>query len=189
MMRLSEALLLGATQPLCHGVFIRGEAGCILTAAVRACGKNPANTAEVCGFCFELWPWLLEHNACPSFSQVGQVGADHSDWSELSYAEAPQIKSAALCWIIAHWDGNCGVEFIAEKIAGLESYLADMTAFGKVMQAVRERQSQATGGSPHVPAIASSAADPGPEPVARRSRSVLEVALALGEAEQRHLRS
>lgn len=178
---LSEALILGATsQPLCHGAFMDGKRVCLLTAAVRACGRKPATSHEVVRDCIELWPWLVEVQACPAVTKTGNVAVALSEpHTDKFIDEVPVLQSPALCWIINHFDCGWRVEWIADQIRLLEDHVAHMAAAGKLFEAARERRNpKPEGGSPHDSASSADGSRAGAVP--RHRGSVYEAAVALG---------
>lgn len=127
-MRFSEALILGSTAfPLCKGTFIGTDgAGCLVTAAVRAAGVEPATSDDVALAAFRLWPWLD--------SQVSPVARIHwpfytPDKWYFDDAPPPHFRSGVLVWLVEHYDGyQVSVAWIAEQIAALEDYLVQCDA-------------------------------------------------------------
>lgn len=178
---LSEALILGATsQPLCHGAFFDAaqKRVCLLTAAVRACGRKPATSHEVVRDCIELWPWLVEVQACPAVTKTGKVAVGEPG-AEALEDEIPVLKSPTLCWIINHFDCGWRVEWIADQIRLLEDHVAHMAAAGKLFEAARERRNpKPEGETPHDSASSADGSRAGAVP--RHRGSVYEAAVALG---------
>jgi hypothetical protein len=106
MIRFSEALILGTTFPLCRGSFRRGEAGCLLTNALRAVGVTAP-----CGIlyqCRATWPELFNSGAMPPFWPEGATDDHAFDLAD---------------WIMTAFDGGMSPDRVADAIRGLEDAL------------------------------------------------------------------
>jgi hypothetical protein len=129
MIPFSEALLLGVmSQPTCKGAFLGDDgAGCLVTAAVRACGVEPKSTTEVIDAAFRLWPWL-DTQAMPAVVHESLNSFCRATWAH-DYEVAVEMdheayRSGPIVWIAEHHDAtDAPVEWIAAQIALLEEYM------------------------------------------------------------------
>lgn len=127
MIPFSEAILLGAmSQPTCKGEFLGEDgAGCLVTAAVRACGVEPKSTTEVLAAAFRLWPWL-DTQTMPTVVHGSLYSYVRTKWAEdyERYSSFLVYRSGAVSWIATHHDTtDAPVEWIAAQIALLEEYM------------------------------------------------------------------
>lgn len=132
MIRFSEAILLGSTLPLCRGYFRQGEAGCLITNALKAAGVAVADSAwktwggqDIIDAALEQWPWLTTL-ACPA-KRLGDPRM--ASLAPVYMDPAPDELSPTIEWIVAAFDReslHISIEQIAEAIAGLEDALAQV---------------------------------------------------------------